>query len=106
MQEVVIVFNVLLNPSTPTKLVTDSGASAKPRLLLEKEAFLLDLNREDGTISRDFNWIINSNEGAKLRVKVQQKDFLSFKLKCCLAPRHGDIRDRYVIIDATTDFEV
>ena len=67
--EVIVLFTVAQSLLLPTaELRSEPVAFRVPKVLLEKEALFLDLNRDDGFVRRNRVRSTQSLEGAKLRV--------------------------------------
>ena len=74
-------------------------------MLGEEEALLLDLYGRYGAILVDLERLVKPSEGPELRVEIHQVDSVTLEFESGLAPRHRDIRDGYVIIDAPPNSE-
>ena len=74
-------------------------------MLSEEEALLFDLYGRYGAILVDLERLVEPSEGPELRVEIHQVDSVALEFESGLAPRHRDIRDGYVIIDAPTHSE-
>ena len=69
-------------------------------MLREEEALLSDLNGRYGAIRFYLERLVEPSERSELRVEVHQVDSVALEFEGGLAPRHRDIRDGDVIIDA------